>query len=64
MLQRCQITPVEDLPVFALSAGLAEGQLGDSVWDAAWRADQALYQAKQARKGRVIPIGDNPFSGK
>ncbi len=54
VLYCCQITPVDDLSGFAFSAGLAPGRPGESVWEAARRADLALYAAKRAGKGRVI----------
>ncbi len=58
VLRRCQSTRGESLPgCFAFSAGLAPGQPGDSVWDAARRADRALYQAKASGKGRVLKEG-------
>ena len=53
----CQTTPVDTLPGFAFSAGLAQGQPGESVWEAARRADLALYAAKRAGKGRVLGDG-------
>ena len=45
------------LPGFAFSAGLAQGQSGESVWEPARRADLALYAAKRAGKGRVLGDG-------
>ena len=52
-----QTTPVDALSGFAFSAGLAQGQPGESVWEAARRADLALYAAKRAGKGRVLGDG-------
>ncbi len=57
VLSCCQTTPVDPLPGFAFSAGLAQGQPGESVWEAARRADLALYAAKRAGKGRVLGDG-------
>ncbi|MCL4496442.1 MAG: GGDEF domain-containing protein [Firmicutes bacterium] len=53
VLHLCCSTSVDGLAGFSFSAGIASGQAQESVWDAARRADRALYEAKRAGKGRV-----------
>ncbi len=53
VLRLCLSTTVNSVAGFSFSAGVAQAQPGESVWDAARRADRALYEAKRAGKGRV-----------
>ncbi|MCL4318351.1 MAG: GGDEF domain-containing protein [Firmicutes bacterium] len=54
VLRSCHSTTVNTVIGFSFSAGIAQGQPGESVWDAARRADRALYEAKAAGKGRIF----------
>lgn len=58
VLRICQTTPIESLTGFSFSAGITQGRPGESVWDAARRADHALYQAKRTGKARVVDAAD------
>ncbi len=53
VLNLCRNATVGEITGFSFSAGIALGKVGESVWDAARRADQALYGAKRAGKGQV-----------
>ncbi len=59
VLRICRSANVNSVVGFSFSAGVAQGQPGESVWDAARRADRALYEAKSAGKGRVFDASRN-----